>query len=222
MTGSHDQDARRTPADFGAEYWESRYHRHDVHADRQPNPQLVAEVDQLSPGTALDAGCGEGANAVWLASGGWQVTAVDIAELALSRGREHAQTLGAELGIDIESRIDWVRADLTTWTPPEGRFDLVTAHYVHPLGGFTTLVPRLGDAVAPGGTLLLVSHDPSDPHPLTHTTSATGQTPQELAASLDQNQWAVEVAESRQRPSPDSTGHDIAIQDAVLRARKLQ
>jgi SAM-dependent methyltransferase len=83
--------------EFGKAFWEERYRGHTAVSSRRPNPQLVAEAGDLAPGTALDAGCGEGADAIWLASRGWRVTAVDFATTALRRAREHAETLGADI-----------------------------------------------------------------------------------------------------------------------------
>lgn len=100
----------------------------------------MAQAGDLAPGTALDAVCGEGTDAIWLASRGWQVTAVDFATIALRRAREHADTFGA----DITRRIDWVQADLTSWTPTEEHFDLVSAHYVHPATSPRGTVPPAG------------------------------------------------------------------------------
>ncbi|MFE9688967.1 class I SAM-dependent methyltransferase [Micromonospora sp. NPDC005806] len=191
---------------FDEAYWEERY-RHSAGHGHGPNPQLTAEVGDLPPGTALDAGCGEGAAARWLASRGWRVTAVDIAATALQRAREQDRT----------GRIDWVQADLTTWTPAEQHFDLVCANYVHPAGPRDVLFRRLAAAVAPGGTLLVVGHAPteSSPHaPGSHVT------PEEVAASLDPDRWDVLVAEVRSRPVVGHDGHEITLQDAVLRARR--
>lgn len=125
----------------------------------RPNPQLVAEAAELAPGRALDVGCGEGADAVWLAQRGWQVTAVDIADTALRRAAGHA----AEAGADVADRITWTRADLREQPPAEGRYDLVSAQFMH-LPGDTRrpLFARLAAAVTPGGTLLIVGHHPSD------------------------------------------------------------
>jgi SAM-dependent methyltransferase len=199
--------------DFGEEYWEDRYRRHAEHGSRRPSPQLVAEVADLPPGTALEAGCGEGANAVWLARSGWRVTAVDISATALRRAREYAASVGA----GVEGRIDWVVADLTVAPPVTQSFDLVTAHYVHPAGPFDELVRSLADAVAPGGTLLVVGHDPADPHSKAHASVGVSFTAEEVAAGLDPARWKVEVAESRSREDP---GQGIVLRDAVLRAKR--
>ncbi|MEU4330174.1 class I SAM-dependent methyltransferase [Nonomuraea dietziae] len=204
--------------EFDRTYWEERYRGHAAVGGRRPNPQLVAEAGDLPPGTALDAGCGEGADAVWLASRGWRVTAVDIAATALVRAREHAESLGA----DLASRIDWVEADLTSWTPAEERFDLVSTHYVHLAASREALFGRLAASVAPGGTLLIVGHHPSDPH----TTHSHGPSPavhftaEEVAAGLDPGLWDIAVAEARSRSATAPDGHEMTMHDAVVRARR--
>ncbi len=183
--------------EFSKAFWEERYRTHTAVCRRRPNPQLVAEAGDLVPGTALDAGCGEGADAIWLASHGWRVTAVDFATTALRRAREHAETLDAA----ITSRIDWVPADLTSWTPTEEHFDLVSAHYVHPAAPREALCRRLAASVAPGGTLLIVGHHPSDPHTTAHASAAeVSFTAEEVASSLDPDRWDIAVAEARSRP----------------------
>jgi SAM-dependent methyltransferase len=209
--------------EFDKAYWEERYRGgHTTVCHRRPSPQLVAEAEDLAAGTALDAGCGEGADAIWLASRGWRVTAVDLAGGALRRAREHAEAVEAA----VTSRIDWVQADLTTWTPTEEHFDLVCAHYVHPAAPREALFRRLAALVAPGGTLLIVGHQPSD-HPTadSHTRSHTPApgstcTATEIAAGLDPDRWDILVAEARSRPVGDHDGHTSTLHDAVLRARK--
>jgi SAM-dependent methyltransferase len=197
--------------------FEERYRATDALWSGRPNTQLVAEAADLPPGTALDVGCGEGADAVWLAERGWQVTAVDFARTALERGRAHAETLAPE----IAGRILWVHADVTAELPGE-RFDLVSAQFMHlPPEPRRRLFVRLAAAVAPGGTLLVVGHDFSDvaagaqrpPEPERFFTAG------EVAESLDDG-WDVVVAEARPRPAAVHEGHDITVHDAVLRARK--
>ena len=199
------------PEAFDAAYWENRYVSHAAAGSPPPNPQLVAAAGRLTPGVALDAGCGEGRDALWLAGHGWRVTAVDISPTALRRAREHARSSGA----DVAARIDWVAADLTSWEPPAGHADLVTACYVHPAGPRQELVRRLAGAVAPGGTLLVVEHDHSDEHALAHTS------PGELAAALDPLDWEIEVAETRVRRTTDPHGTEVTVHDAVLRAHRF-
>jgi SAM-dependent methyltransferase len=222
--------------EFGKAYWEDHYRGHDApqtghdaahtghdaahtghdaaHTGHDathgghgadPSPHLLAEAGNLPPGTALDAGCGEGANAIWLAARGWQVTAVDIAATALRHARARAAVTAAA------GRIDWVEADLTSWTPEAKHFDLVCAHYVHPAGPRGALLGKLAEWVVPGGTLLIVDH--ADGAPLTVAA-------EELAAALDPGQWDVAVAEARIRTAAGPHGHAVTLHDAVLRARK--
>ncbi|MEJ2857172.1 MULTISPECIES: SAM-dependent methyltransferase [unclassified Saccharothrix] len=105
---------------FDKRYWEQ--HWQGSTGEHPPNPHLVAEAGGLAPGTALDAGCGTGAEAIWLASRGWQVTAADISSEALARAAERATANG------VSERLRWVEADLGAWAP-DTRFDLVTTHY---------------------------------------------------------------------------------------------
>ncbi|MEU8001991.1 class I SAM-dependent methyltransferase [Catellatospora sp. NPDC049111] len=226
--------------EFSKAYWEDHYHgratghghagehghaaAHGHGADhghaaghgKPANPQLVAEIAELTPGTALDAGCGEGAEAIWLATQGWQVTALDIADSALRRARSHAQNADEAAA----GRIDWLQADLSDWTPPAERFDLVCSLYVHPTSSRESLAARLAAAVAPGGTLLIVGHHPSDPRPGISPAAVRDVhfTAAEVAAGLDPDHWEIVVAESRHRPATD---HEHTFHDTVLRARKL-
>ena len=117
-----------------------------------PNPYLAREISGLVPGTALDAGCGAGAEAIWLASHGWQVTAADISSEALARAAERAAAAGG-----WPSACEWVEADLSVWEPGT-RFDLVTTHYAHPAMPQLEFYDRIAGWVAPGGTLLIVGH----------------------------------------------------------------
>lgn len=113
----------------------------------------------MAAGHALDAGCGHGAEAIWLAASGWEVTAVDFSATALEHARSRAQAIGA----DVADRITWVKGDLGSWTPPRRRFDLVSCLYVHVAGSVAEMVTRLATGVAPGGTTFLVGHLPMDP-----------------------------------------------------------
>jgi SAM-dependent methyltransferase len=176
------------PDPFDADCWEDRYRSSPAHGGSRPSPHLVSEVGNLRPGTALELGCGEGANALWLAGQGWQVTAVEVAPTALAGARGNADALGA----DIAGRVDWVQADITAWQPAS-TYDLVTAHYVHPTGGAEVLVRQLTAAAAPGTVLLVVDHDHADEH--AHARVSTG----ELAALLPPG-CTVETSESRVRP----------------------
>jgi len=181
-----------------------------VVAGRPPNGLLLEVAGALTPGRALDAGCGHGAETIWLAGTGWQVVAVDFSATALQQGRTTAEALGPE----VAARIDWVEGDLGTWTPPPGRFDLVTCLYVHVAGSVVEMVHRLAQGVAPGGTLLMVGHRPVDPA-TGAPTPAAGQTQvsvDEAIEALDPHEWQVVVAEDRPRAA---VGSGV---DAVVRA----
>ena len=182
-------------------------------AQRPPNAHLVAEAANLRPGRALDAGCGHGSEALWLAARGWDVTAVDFSAAALAHARSTAEAMGQ----DVSRRIDWVQGDLATWTPDADRYDLVACLYVHAAGTVEAMVRRLADGVAPGGTLFLVGHRPIDPA-TGRETAAAGQVQVSLdtaRAALDPARWSVIVAQERLRAIAD-TGVD-----AVIRARRL-
>jgi SAM-dependent methyltransferase len=199
--------------------WEERYRSSEKVWSGLPNPQLVAEVLGLAPGTALDAGCGEGADAIWLAERGWRVTAADFSTVALERAAEHAGTVGSA----VAERIDWVHADLRVWTPPEGAFDLVSAHFMHLLPeDRRPLFARLAAAVAPGGTLLIVGHDISDLEAGAHRPDVPEVffTAEEVAGSLDADRWELRTVEARPRPSHSHEGRHITVHDAVLVARR--
>lgn len=117
----------------------------------EPNVFLVSEAGALEPGAALDLGCGQGRNAVWLAERGWKVTGVDFSEFALRRAAGFAESRGVE--------VEWVAADLSSYRPPEGRFGLVIVMYLHlPWQTMRKVLAAGAAAVAPGGTMLVVGH----------------------------------------------------------------
>ena len=101
--------------DFWERHWAQALREHpDNVASRPPNAHLVAEIGDLAPGLALDAGCGHGADTIWLAASGWRVTAVDFSVTAL----EHARSMAEAVGADVAERIEWVEGDLGSWVPP--------------------------------------------------------------------------------------------------------
>jgi 2-polyprenyl-3-methyl-5-hydroxy-6-metoxy-1,4-benzoquinol methylase len=202
-----------TTESFDREFWERRWtqvirEHPDQVAGRPPNAHLLGQVGDLPPGRALDAGCGHGAEAIWLAASGWQVTAVDFSAAAL----EHARTTARAIGADVVERIDWVEGDLGSWTPAPRHFDLVSCLYVHVNGSVAEMVTRLGNGVAPGGTLFLVGHLPVDPA-TGEPTPAAGQvqvTVAEAVGALDARHWEVVVAEERPRAAA-GTGVDAVV-----------
>jgi SAM-dependent methyltransferase len=207
------------PEPFDQAFWDDRYRSHTTLWSGNPNPRLVAEVTGLTPSTALDVGCGEGADAIWLAGQGWRVTGVDISAVALERAAGHAAAAGA----GVADRIAWLRQDLTDWEPPHP-YDLVSAQYVHvPSALRLVLFERLAAAVAPRGTLLIVGHHPSD----MHTTVPRPKMPDlfysgdDIAEQLDPGHWDVVTNTAAPRSATDPEGRSVTVHDTVLRATKL-
>src|SRR5262249_6956371 len=160
------------------------------------------------PGCALDAGCGHGAETLWLAAHGWDVTAVDFSARALA----HAQSRADALGPDIAERIAWVEGDLAVWTPARHHFDLVVCLYVHVAGSVEDMVRRMASGVAPGGTLFMVGHRPIDPATGMPTAAASQVqvSVERAAAALEPDGWTLVVAEERPRAIA-GTGVDAVI-----------
>ncbi|HKO91136.1 MAG TPA: class I SAM-dependent methyltransferase [Polyangiaceae bacterium] len=206
-----------TKSSFDQDFWEQLWSKTlreqpDKVARRPPSAHLMAEASQLPPGRALDAGCGHGADTLWLAAHGWQVTALDFSAAALAHGRSRAEAAGA----DVAARIDWIEGDLATWAVEPRGYDLVVCLYVHAASSVADLVQRMANGVATGGTLLLVGHRPIDPS-TGATTAAASQVQVSVEgalAALDAQVWELVVAEERAR-AVAGTGVD-----AVIRARR--
>lgn len=207
------------PDHLGEEFWDERYRSQPSLWSGKPNRYLVSEVAGIEPGTALDAGSGEGADAIWLAEQGWQVTAMDISGVALQRGADEARARGD----DVAGRIDWVRQDLLSWEPGGHRYDLVAAHYLHmPSALRAGFFGRLAMAVAPGGSLLVVGHDVSDlqttirrpPDPDRYFSNA------EVAAALEPDQWQIVTDATPPREATDPEGRVVIVHETVFRAQR--
>ena len=211
----HEHGEKRPGSGAQAAEWDARYSEGDgARWSGRPNGRLLAEVAGLRPGRALDVGCGEGADAIWLARSGWTVTAIDISDVAVTRARETAQRAGAA--------IEWVCGDALHTPFPAGSFDLVSMQYpALPKAAGEAAVRALLDTVRPGGLLLAVYHDLTDEHrehlksqgvDLADYVDADG------LARLLGGAFTIELhaAEPRIDPPPD-TPH---IADVVLRARR--
>lgn len=194
------------------ERWDEKWRERGTEARTEPSRFLVEELSGVPAGRALDLACGAGRNAIWLAERGWRVTGVDYSEVALAEARRRA----TERAVDV----DWILADLTEWSPPLGGFDLVCVLYLQlPAGERRLVLGRAAEALAPGGTILVVGHD------LTNLTEGYGgpkspdvlYTPDDLVADLAG--LVVERAERVLRPVEDEGGAHEAI-DALVRAHR--
>lgn len=207
---------------FDRDGWEQRWQQvMATHADmlttKPPSPYVTGELEALftdrrSDGelSVLDAGAGHGAEALWLATHGCAVTAVDFAPAALDFGRRAAAAAGA----DIAERITWVEADLGVWAPEPWAHDVVLCLYVHCAGDMAEMITRLASGVAPGGTLSMVGHQSVDPA-TGEPTRAAGQhqvSIDEAGAALRGDEWEIVTLENRRRD--DQMGGV----DAVVRA----
>ncbi|MFE7318343.1 class I SAM-dependent methyltransferase [Streptomyces sp. NPDC057555] len=200
------------------EFWDARYAERDRIWSGDPNAVLVREVGDRTPGTALDLGCGEGADAIWLAGQGWRVTAVDVSGVALGRAAQHAAAAG------VADRVDWQRRDLAA-SFPEGAFDLVSAHFLHNPGEiFREKILRAATAaVAPGGVLLIVGHAGTPPWEHGHEQPVERfPTPAEVLAALalPEEEWEVQLSEESARTQTGPDGQQVERTDATLKVRR--
>lgn len=203
--------------DFTPAAWQERYRTGHPVSGPAPSPLLVAAADGLAPGRALDAGCGRGANAVWLAARGWEVTGVDVSDVALADAARAAAAQG------VADRATWLQADLGEWAPGEQAFDLVVCLYVHLPGPLAALVGRLAAAVAPGGTLLVVGHAAGHGHhghgharpPGADTTQA------EVVGALPVDGWEVLRAGPHAHEVAQPGGGSTTLHDVVVVARRV-
>lgn len=219
MRGMH-HDPAGTDVD-ASEFWENRYRTGRGEDGRmwsgRVNATVEAQVAGLTPGSALELGCGEGADALWLAGHGWTVTAVDLSAAALEVAALHATREG------LADRVTWQQADLTTWHPTQ-EYDLVTSAFLHSPFEFPreAILRRAVSAVAPGGRLLVVGHAASPPGSgLDHDPDAPPlPTPAEVLASLDLgDDWVVESNTTVERAATRG-GHVVTLLDAVVRVRR--
>jgi len=199
---------------MNSEEWNRRYAGAELIWTATPNRFLVSETADLTPGRALDAACGEGRNAVWLAEQGWRVTGVDFSAIGLDKARE----LAAARGVEGE----WVTADLLSYEPEPLAYDLIALFYLQVVAGERTRAIRhLAAGVAPGGVLLVVAHDSSN---IEHgyggpQNPAVLYTPADVAADLEGTGLEIERMATVKRPVETAEGERIAL-DALVRARR--
>ena len=200
------------------EFWEDHYRKRAQVWSGNPNAVLVDVVGALPAGRALDLGCGEGGDAIWLAGLGWRVTAVDVSSTALQRLAARVEAEG------VASRIDFQQHDLAQ-TFPVGTFDLISAQYFHsplefPRDRFLQTAAR---AVAPDGLLLIVDHASIAPWSWNQDRKTRFPTPAETLATfdLDPEHWRTERLDTPQRQATGPEGQTATVTDNVIAVRRL-
>jgi SAM-dependent methyltransferase len=195
--------------------WNARYASTELVWGTDPNRFVAAELEGTArPGRALDLACGEGRNSIWLAARGWRVTGVDFSDVAIERARQ----IASSRGVDVE----WLVADLASWQPDQGAYDLVLIAYLQlPTDALRRVVTHAAAALAPGGELLMIGHardnlaggygGPKDP--------AVLWTPAETAEMLRAAGLRIERCEHVDRPVASPEGPRVAI-DVLARARR--
>ena len=211
--GQHGE--KRLGAAAQADEWDAKYSEGEgARWSGRPNGRLCVEAAGLTPGRALDVGCGEGADAIWLARNGWTVTAIDVSEVAVGRARTAAELAGAA--------VEWICGDVLQMVFPTGSFALVSMQYpALPKAAGEVAVRTLLDTVRPGGLLLAVYHDLDDEQ--REHMKSRGVDPADYVDADDLRQLLgdeftieLDTVEPRIDPPPD-TPH---IADVVLRARR--
>jgi len=203
-----------------AEFWEQRYAGSTKVWSGRVNTVLTEVAADLPAGRALDLGCGEGGDAVWLAQRGWQVTAVDISATAVARGRAAATAAGVP-----DDRITWVAHDLSDWIPEPG-FDLVSAFFLQSPVEFARqeILSRAAGSVAQGGHLLVVSHAAPPPWAsqwhVHHAHDLSSPAEEVAALGLDAGEWEIVLAEVRGRESIGPDGKPASLEDSIVLARR--
>lgn len=201
-----------------SEFWDEFYSERQRIWSGKPNDALVREVSMIAPGRAIDLGCGEGADAIWLAQRGWTVTGVDISAVALGRAALHAEEAG------VADRITWIASDLAEWESLE-TYDLVTASFLHSPIDMPRDVILLAAtrAVSRGGTLFVVGHTAFPPWSRHAHDGADTPSADELAAALGlrSDEWEIETSTSEGREATGPEGQKALMTDAVLKARRL-
>ena len=192
-------------------FWEDHYRRRARVWSGRPNPVLVDVVESLRrPGIALDLGCGEGGDAIWLARQGWRVSAVDVSATALDRAAADAATAG------VADRIDFQQHDLAL-TFPSGAFELVSAQYLHSPIEFPRVhvLQEAASAVRPDGLLLIVDHASVSPRSWADL--------EETLAPLDlsPDEWHTERLEARKREATGPNGQRATVTDNIIAVRRL-
>lgn len=213
MHDHHDTD----PSATAQEFWEAHYGERERIWSGRVNAQLPGILADVVPGRALDLGCGEGGDAVWLAENGWQVTAVDISETALQRAAEEARARG------VLERIDFQRHDLSD-SFPDGTYDLISAQFLHSTVCLERphILRTAANAVAPNGRLVIVDHAAPPPFSKKVPHDHPFPSPDEVLAELDlpAQEWERARVDVVERDGTDPDGQPFTWRDNVMVLRR--
>ena len=220
MTVHHHHGADHAPADPDAhlsptEYWEQRYSGREPIWSGRVNETMASVVREFTPGTALDLGCGEGGDVLWLAEQGWQAHGLDISATAVDRAREAA----AERGLEAAT---FTATDLSTWEPEPSSLDLVTASFFQSTVALdrTAILRRAATALRPGGHLVVTSHAAPPSWAPDHPAKMVSIDEEVEQLARPAEDWTVVTAEDRARPALDPEGHAGEHLDALLVLRR--
>lgn len=218
VTKHEDSSTAPHPADASESFWEPHYQKNIRPWTGLPNAVLADITADLTPGSVLDIGCGEGGDALWLAGRGWMVTAIDVSATVLERARTQA----AERG--LTANVTFGKYDVSQ-SFPDGSFDLVSAQYFHtPIGIPREQVLRTAAAtVALQGVLLIVDHASTAPWSWNQNPDTRFPTPQDTLAKLDldDQHWQPIRVEAAQRTASGPNGQTATVTDNVIALRRV-
>ncbi|KMO83020.1 class I SAM-dependent methyltransferase [Mycolicibacterium chlorophenolicum] len=197
-------------------HWEARYAERDRIWSGRVNPWLAEVAGPLPPGRALDLGCGEGADALWLAESGWRTLGVDISDTALARATAEAERRG------VADQVCFRQMNLSD-DFPDGTFDLVSAQFLQSLVRLDreSIFTAAAGAVAPGGVLLIVDHGAAPPW-AQHIHDHVFPTVEDVLAGIDvkPGQWERLRAGALEREAVGPEGQQAVLIDNVIVLRR--
>lgn len=196
-------------------FWENRYSSEDKIWSGNPNATLVDAVGGLPPGRAVDLGCGEGADVLWLAEQGWHATGIDISDTAVRRAQDAALAAG------LQDHATFLAEDLSQWNPEE-EFDLVTGSFLQSPVELDriAILRKASELVAPGGRMCIISHAAPPPWATGHQQHDFPDPAEDVRALALGQEWETDLQETRKREVKDPEGNPAILEDSVLLLRK--